>query len=129
MCGLGVAARNERVRLAQIIAQHGVGKTFGRRFQARHRAHRLIHGSMPGARPGAQLVQRAKQQSMQGRLDRFAQQLGEEGIEQAEVAQRAVSQILHRCAQAGAGFQVRERVRQAAAGAYLCDGYTGGVQR
>ena len=66
---------------------------------------------------------------MQGRLDRFAQQLGEDGIEQPEVAQRAVGQILHGRGQARIRLQARERIRQAAAGAHLCDGVAGGVQR
>ncbi len=127
--GVGVTACNERVRLAQIIAQHGVGKALGRRLEARHRAHRLIHRGMAGTRTRAQLIQRNQQQGLQGRLDRLAQQLGQEGIKQAQAAQRAVGQILHRRAQARARFQALERVRQTAAGAHLRDGVAGGVQR
>ena len=78
MRGFGVAACDEGVRLAQIVAQHRVGEAFCRGFEARYRAHRLIHRGMGGSRPRTQLVQRGEQQRVHGRFDRLVQQLGQD---------------------------------------------------
>jgi len=89
-CALSESQRAmRRVRLAQIIRSTALASPWPR-LEARHRAHRLIHGwcgCCAAAR--AQLVQRGEQQGYKAGFDRLAQQLGEDGIEQAQVAQRA----------------------------------------
>jgi len=77
----------------------------------------------------AQEVKNALEQANKEIQNRYDFKGSDARIEQAEMAQRAIGEILRGRSQARSDLQAGERVRQAAAGAHLGDSFAGGVKR